>query len=158
MRLFVLLFSILLLIGCSDNNLKEELINTKEELANLKEEYKDVQSQLGSVSSDLHSNQQEFPLVHVVYFKLKPNADQDALIEEINKLRGIEELHDLEIGIFENLEDQRALSDYQLMMSMAFKNEEDYKSYQAHKLHLGLKEKVGAYLAGPPATYDYLVK
>ena len=146
MKFYSLLFSVLLLASCSNSALEKELAETKEKLAQTE----------ASLATDKDDNDDENTLVHVVYFKLKPDADQVKLIEEINKLKDIEVLNDLEIGLFEDLGDQRALSDYQLMMSMEFENEEDYKIYQAHELHLGLKEVVGEYLAGPPATYDYM--
>ena len=143
MKLFTFLFSILLLVSCSDNAMKEELAQAKN-LLEIAEE------KLANADED------NYPLVHIVYFKLKPDADQAALMEEINKIEAIEVLHDLEVGTFEDLEDQRALSDYQLMMSMAFKNEAEYKIYQTHELHLGLKKNIGQFLAAPPATYDYI--
>ena len=62
------------------------------------------------------SDDDAYPLVHVVYFKVKPDADQSKLIEEINKLEEIEVLQDLEVGSFEDLGDERALSDYQVVM------------------------------------------
>ncbi len=145
MKSMTIILSILLFMSCSDSALQHKLETTKKQLA-------DVEAQLASATSDTNT---EYPLVHVVYFKVKPDADQAALIEEINKIEAIEVLHELEVGTFKDLGDQRALSDYQIVMSMAFANEEDYKTYQSHELHLNLKKVVGAYLAGPPATYDY---
>ena len=145
MKFLILVWSILLFIGCSNGTLEQELKDTK----NLLEKSEQLLTEL--VNKD-------YPLVHTVYLTLKPDADQVALISEINKIEAIEVLHDLEIGTFENLEDKRALSDYQLMMSMSFENEADYKTYQAHELHLALKENIVQFLAGPPVTYDYIKK
>lgn len=97
-------------------------------------------------------------LVHTVYFKLKSNISSKEnieLVKEINKLNKIDVLKNLEIGTFQDLEDSRALSDYQLVMQMEFSSIEDYQIYQAHDIHLHLKKQAGKYLAGPPATYDY---
>ncbi len=38
---------------------------------------------------------------------------------------------------------------------MGFDSEEDYKTYQSHPIHLGLKKAAGNYIAGPPVTYDF---
>ena len=143
MKSIAVLFSILVFMSCSNSALEQELTDVKTKLA-------EAEEALASQSSD-----ENYPLVHVVYFKLKPKADQAFVISEIEKLKGIEVLHDLEIGTFKDLEDKRALSDYQLMMSMAFKDKADYATYQSHELHLALKEAIGQYFAGPPAVYDY---
>lgn len=119
------------------DKLTNELIQAKTEIASLK-------------SAD--------DLVHIVYFKLKEDASKKGLIAEIKKLKNIEVLDNLEVGVFEDLGDSRAMSDYDVMMQMEFENEEDYKTYQAHPIHLALKKAVGAYLAGPPVTYDYWEK
>lgn len=143
MKSTVLFFSILIFMSCSNTALEQELADVKTKLA-------EAETALAAQESD-----DNYPLVHVVYFKIKPAVDQAFIIKEIKKLEAIEVLHDLEIGTFEDLDDKRALSEYQLMMSMAFKNEADYKIYQTHELHLALKKAVGQYFAGPPAIYDY---
>ena len=97
-------------------------------------------------------------LVHIVYFKMKEDASKEGLIKEIKKLEGIEVLHNLEVGTFQDLGDKRAMSEFGIVMQMEFANETDYKTYQAHPIHLALKKAVGAYLAGPPVTYDYWEK
>lgn len=78
------------------------------------------------------------------------------MIEEIKKLEAIEQVHEMQVGQFKDLGDQRALSDYELFLQMSFTDEAAYQTYQKHPIHLTLKEKAGAYLAGPPVTYDYI--
>lgn len=150
MKYCTILLSLLLLASCRDSALKQELAQTKEKLAT-------TQKALAKATSE-SDTETAYPLVHVVYFKLKPDADRAELIEAINTLKAIEVLHNLEIGTFEDLKDKRALSDYQLMMSMAFKNKEAYAIYQTHEIHLALKANTKDLMAGPPATYDYLKK
>lgn len=133
--------------SCSDATLQQELKETKAKLTA-------AETQLAEANTDIKTA--IYPLTHVVYFKLKPDTDPAKLITEINKLKEIDVLHDLEIGTFEDLGDKRALSDYQVMMSMAFANKADYKTYQAHEIHLGLKVAAKEMLAAPPATYDYM--
>jgi len=95
---------------------------------------------------------------HIVFLKLSRNADKDKVIEEIKKISEIDVLHDLEVGIFKDLGDARAMSDYDLAFSMNFKNESDYHLYQKDTLHLQLKESLKELLTGPPVTYDFEMK
>ena len=143
-----LLYLILLsfLLGCSNGAIQEALHKAEEELAAAKNTIVELESQI----------EPEGQLVHIVFFQLKPEADQAALIAEIKKLEAIDVVKDLEVGPFEDLGDGRALSHYQIMMEMSFDDAAAYKRYQAHPIHLALKESSKAYLAGPPATYDYV--
>ena len=97
-------------------------------------------------------------LVHLVWFKMDPEltAEQDAaFIAELRKLDDIGEVNDLEIGRFQELGDARAMSELDIVMSMGFDSEQDYRNYQDHPIHVKLKGDIGEYLAGPPVTYDY---
>lgn len=134
--------------GCSDSVGQEELQNLKDELAIAKTTIETLKSQI----------ELEGQFVHVVFFKLKKEADPDALISEIKKLEAIKEVKDLEVGTFEDVGDVRALSDYNIMMEMSFDDIEGYKIYQAHPIHLALKESAKMMLAAPPATFDFMKK
>ena len=133
------------LASCSNPKLEKELLEAQLKL-------KETEALLAEAKSESDEN---YPLVHVVYFKLKPDADKAKLSAEIDKLKAIDVVHELEVGIFEDLGDDRALSDYQMVMSMTFTNDADYTTYQNHEIHLGLKAAAKDMLAGPPATYDY---
>lgn len=98
-------------------------------------------------------------LVHLVYLNTQddlPATEKAKLIEELNQLQGIPAVKTFSLGDFKSLNDPRALSDYELLMSISFSNEADYQSYQDHPTHIALKEKLDKYLGGPPATYDYI--
>jgi hypothetical protein len=97
-------------------------------------------------------------LVHVVYFDMKDDADVSAFITEIEKLRNIEEVQNLEVGTFKNLGDERALSQYELVMQMSFKDSAAYQIYQNHPIHLQLKAAAKSVVAAAPATYDFVRK
>lgn len=142
----ILLFSLLLLTSCSNATLEAELATSKEKIAALESELTSMQT----------AKEETAPLVHIVLFNLKEDADQAALIAEIKKLEAIEEIQELEVGPFENLGDDRALSEYELIMQMSFVNNEAYQAYQQHPVHLALKESAKAYMGGPPATYDFM--
>ena len=143
--------NLLLLItffSCSNSAVQQELEKAKQQLVEAQAVIKNLEEQI----------EPEGDLVHIVLLKLKPDADQAALIVELKKMEGIKEVMELEVGPFEDLGDARALSDYNMIMQMSFKDQTAYETYQKHEIHLNLKESLGPYLAGPPATYDYMVK
>lgn len=145
-RIHLTLIFIALFLAC-----KPEIDTSKVDNYKLKEALKMAQAKI----KDLKSADD---LVHIVYFKLKEDASKDGLIAEIKKLEGIDVLKNLEVGTFQDLGDKRAMSQFDVVMQMEFENETDYKIYQAHPIHLALKAAAGAYLAGPPVTYDYWEK
>ena len=145
-------FWILTFLSCSHTaeikKLKSDLAQTETELTQIKNE-------------QLEKQQPTQKLVHLVYLKLKKDAteqDKQAVIAEMKKLEDIEQVHNLEVGTFYDLKDKRAMSEFDLFMQMRFDNEQEYQKYQAHPIHLQLKENVKAYLGGSPVTYDYWVK
>lgn len=146
MKHLLLLLALPLLIACSDAALQTELAATQTELAKAQETIVSLQSQLEA----------DGKLVHLVLFNLKPDADRAAFVAEVEKLKVIEEIQEMEMGFFEHLDDARALSDYACIMELSFANKEAYTAYQQHPVHINLKEKAGPYFAGPPATYDFM--
>jgi len=126
--------------------------NATSEIENLKSQLKAASAEIQKLKSEAADKKQ---LIHIVWFKMKPEADKSELIAKIKKLEAIEVLNDLEVGKFQDLGDARAMSDLDLVMQMGFDSEEDYKIYQAHPIHLDLKKAVGVFLSGPPVTYDF---
>lgn len=135
----------LLLLGCDNSALQQELEAAQTTIKQLEQELKEVKT--ASV---------EAPLVHLVLFKLKADADPNVMLTELQKLEAISEVKELEIGPYEDLGDPRALSDYSLIMQMSFIDTAAYQTYQKHPIHLALKENIKPILAGPPATYDFI--
>ncbi len=148
MKNYIIFFLLFVFISCSDAALKEELNKTKADL-------KAAQTTISELKTQIEP---EGELVHIVLFRLKSDADQARLVSEVMKLEGIEGLMDLQVGPFEDLGDKRALSEYAMIMEMSFENKAAYQKYQAHPLHLTLKENLKSLMASPPATYDYLKK
>ena len=97
----------------------------------------------------------EGDLVHMVFLKTKPDIDQKLLYSELKKLAQIEGLLDFQVGPYQDLGDRRAMTDFNLMMEMSFKDIEAYKAYQIDSIHLEQKSKLADFLAGPPATFHY---
>ena len=149
-KLFLFLVSISLFISCQ-NAAQQEAIEAQKtaELAlnAANEGIKQLKAQAATAPTDL--------LIHVVYFKAKEDK-VDALIEAIHSLKSIPVLKGLQVGTFKDLGDDRALSEYNVVMQMGFEDEAAYKVYQEHPIHLELRENAKAMLTGPPATYDFV--
>lgn len=143
----------LVLFQCSDSVSQKELSRTKIALQEAEKELELVQRKLAEVEKENLNR-----LVHLVFFKVNPTADQKALITKIKTLDNIAVVKELEVGPFEALGDPRALSEYQLMMQLVFENTADYKTYQEHPIHKDLQEYAKPFLAGPPASYDFVSK
>ena len=128
-----------------------------------------IQKQLAATSLELDQLQKKLDdkenqtgkLVHVVYFDLKEDLEKDkvlAFTEAIQQLKKIKFLKDLEIGAMADSGDKRMLSEFEMMMSMTFKDLAELEQYQKHPVHLQLKERVGEFLAKPPRVYDYWIR
>ncbi len=141
---YFLFGSLIILFACVDTNVKEELIM--------------VRQQLETANKKITQLETEGKLVHLVFFKIKPDTDQVAIITEVKKLKNIKEVLDLEIGPFEDLGDARALSEYTILLQMSFADKAAYEVYQKHPIHLALQRNIGPFMAGPPATYDFIKK
>jgi len=141
-------------VGC-DRVVREELEKSEAELAR-------VRQQLDARSSSRTEAVQEAPrLVHLVWFTLKDGGNEQecrALVAELKKLVEIPGVQDFEVGQFQPLGDERAMSQLDMVMQMGFDSEIAYRTYQDHPIHLQLKEDIGKYLGGPPITYDYWSK
>ncbi len=129
-------------------------------------EIKDLQSQLQKMELQnkqlmAENDPKAFPLVHTVYLNLKENLgqkDKEVLWEAIRALENIPFLHDLELGVFEDLNDKRSLSDLEWVFQMKFKDTADYQKYQEHPTHLLLKKIAKGKLDAPPVTHDFKLK
>lgn len=144
-------FGWLLISGCEQSRLQEQVASLRAENESIKEEL--VNSSEYQTNADKSQK-----LVHVVLFKLKPeltDASLTKLIAAIEKLTQIDVVKELEIGKFTDLGDKRAMNEFQLVMSMKFDTKKHYHEYQDHPVHVSLKKVVGDFIAGPPATYDY---
>ena len=147
---YLLLLFVFLYTSCQHPPDSGAINQLEADLTTVKAELEQSRTELNLLKST-----RDYPLVHVVYFDLKEGADVRKFREEIKKLEEIEVLKDLQIGRFADLKDPRALSQFELVMQMGFKDQAAYQTYQSHSLHLALKESAKKYLAGPPVTYDY---
>ncbi len=135
-------------LGCTPTNVNQEITTLRSELIK-------AQEQIAALNSQIEP---EGELIHMVFFKVKENADTVAFVNELKKLSTIEEVLDFQVGPFEDLGDPRALSEFNWMMEMSFTDIAAYKDYQKHPTHLALRTKTSSFMIGPPSTYDYLKK
>ncbi|MEX0274753.1 MAG: Dabb family protein [Flavobacteriaceae bacterium] len=94
-------------------------------------------------------------LVHLVFFKTRNEVSAQTLATQLKRLKGIGEVEALSVGSFRDLGDPRAFGEYNLVVSMLFKDSTSYRLYQEHPLHLKIKEETRELLAAPPISYDY---
>lgn len=97
-------------------------------------------------------------LTHIVFLKLKEDlsdAEKLELTTAINKIKEIDVIERFSLGEKADTGDSRFISDHDLVFFIVVDNEEDYKIYQEHPLHLSLKEVAKKYLSEAPAVFDY---
>lgn len=144
----ILAYIILSIVGCYDSGIQAELRKAKDELASAQSTIRDLESQIET----------EGDLVHLIFLKVRSDVDESTLIGELNKLSSIEGVHDFQSGAFMDLGDTRALSEYNWLIEMSFRDSIAYRSYQSNSIHLNVRDRLKTYLAGPPASYDYRKK
>ena len=144
----IILFISLFLAGCqtSNTNLEDKLNFTMKELQKTKTALKNFQSD------------PKGKIIHEVFLDLKSKNDINMVIAEIKKLSKIKEVTNLKVGTFKNLEDERAMQDYEIKFQMQFDSEKNYKTYQNDSIHLQLKKQLKQILIGPPVTYDFTIQ
>ncbi len=160
MKTRILLLAVLstfILNSCGNaDQLTVQLAETEARLAESEQAREAAESRIADLEKQL-----EAPLVHLVLFDLKDELSDDereAFRKTLEDLAVIEQIKSLRIGPFEDLGDKRALAKYEMIMEMSFDNEADYKTYQNDPRHIAGRKKTGQYVAGPPATYDFLLE
>lgn len=151
MRIFYLLFVLILLSACQTSDTSPALDALEYELEKAKKELAIAQGDLASKRSGT--------LIHTVYFDLKTSLtarERTAFVQELSRLKGIPEVYDFRQGGFEDLADKRALSEYEWAIEMTLKDKAAYSRYQASAIHQEVKAKLVAYLAKAPASYDFI--
>lgn len=152
-NLFLFLLPLLLLAACR----QQAGPKLQEELSQARVRLQEVESEL----EQLKAGPEKGRLVHIVFLKTKEGLPEDetaALISKIKQLGGIEGARNLEVGKIADTGDTRFISDHNIAFRMDFAGMERYKAYMEHPTHLEIRESLKAYLAGPPAVYDYWVE
>ena len=95
---------------------------------------------------------------HLVFLDVKREVNLDSLIIELYHLSKLESVSSFSIGKYKELNDLKAMSDYELILDMTFTNKKTYLSYQSDSLHQTMISKSMKCMAGPPASFDYQIK
>lgn len=97
-------------------------------------------------------------LTHTVYFKLKPDADKQTLINSLATFKDIPVVKNLQIGTrVETSDHTNSLSDYSVFVTSTFKNLEDFRIYVEHPIHVASIKATKNLMAAPPISYDHNV-
>jgi hypothetical protein len=96
-------------------------------------------------------------LKHLVFLNLKPDIDLELLLLELQALSEIATLDSFSVGKFIDLNDPKAMSNYEIIMEMTFKDVEAYQAYQEDSLHVAMVKKTKSFMEGPPLSYDYMI-
>lgn len=160
---FILIGTILLLNACEEDRKPSMTNSFQSEIKTLKDELERKKQELTQVQTDLQAMEQEVdaPLVHIVLFKLKKRIselDKSMVIKKLNKLEQIKEVKEFRLGMFKDLGDKRALSEYDIVIEMRFTDSNEYQAYQRSSIHQQVKKELKSSLAGAPASYDYVIK
>ena len=100
-------------------------------------------------------------LVHAVYFDVLDSLSTEELVAFATQLKRLEQIkgvQDFKVGAFQELGDPRALNTYEWAILMTFSDSTAYRQYQQHPTHLEVKKAVGPFLAGKPASYDFVTQ
>ncbi|MFT5833095.1 MAG: hypothetical protein ACI97N_000721 [Cognaticolwellia sp.] len=135
----------------SETALSETIENLKAELASANEKIDDLEGR----------NKTESVLQHTIYFTLKPDlteVERRAFIEELEGLKAIEVVQNVTAEERQNVGDEnRALKQFNVVMVVTLADEAALEIYDASEVHQNLKKSIGGYLAGKPASFDYIM-
>ena len=99
--------------------------------------------------------------MHAVYFDVVDSLSADELATFAAQLKRLEQINGVQnfkVGAFQELGDTRALSTYEWAILMTFSDSTEYRKYQQDPIHLDVKKSVGPFLAGKPASYDFVTQ
>ena len=112
-------------------------------------------------NQDEIASQASVPVIrHLVFLNIKDSLYKDSkkhLIDQINSLALIPYVRSFDVGSFYELDDKRAMREYELILDMSFDSEEDYEAYQESPEHLAVKSELKPSLQSPPLVYDYQI-
>lgn len=96
--------------------------------------------------------------MHLVYLDVKDDLTVHEKSEFENMIRRLEQIPEVlsfQIGVFKDVGDPRALSQYEYVLNLLFENKAAYDIYQSSDIHVNVKKALSNFLSGPPATYDF---
>ena len=103
----------------------------------------------------------ENTLVHIVLLQLNEDIsdeEKETLVKKLESLADIPTVKNLQIGMPEDTDDPRAMTDYDLVLHMGFSSLDNLVTYQKDENHLAIRADLKPYLAKPPVVYDFQTK
>ena len=158
--IFLILLSLTSFSCLGEMACRREIVKAQKEALELKVKLLEAEKEKHILQAEIQNNQSG-SLNHLVYFKLKNSLSQAEIQDfkaQLRKLENIVSIEQFHFGQFEDLNDPRALSEYDIAIQMSFGTQAAYEHYQNDPIHLELKEKTISFLAAPPATYDFIVE
>jgi len=147
---FISIICIMFLIGCQE----EKDANTRQ-LERLEKKIAELTERLEKLPAPASG------LTHLVFLDVKDDLsaeEQNTFFNSLNNLGQINAVSRFRIGHFTDVEDPRALKQYEVVLEMGFLDTSALYDYQKDEHHLAIRKMLRPYLAGPPITYDYIQK
>lgn len=94
-------------------------------------------------------------LTHCVFLKLKDSQTAAEVKQQLLQLDSITEVETIVVVGRTDVGDSRAL-DYDLLIIATFTDQAALKRYDQNKFHQQIRQQLKPYLAGPPATFDFM--
>ena len=141
------------LISCHSKEDRDALV-----MAQLKQQIAEKELVRAKAALEVVKQEQSYALVHLVFFTFKSDlsdTQKTVFLDRLKELGNIPEVHSFKVGTFVDLNDPRALNEYDAVISMAFENEGAYQTYQKSTIHQQVKQSLAVFLAAKPAAYDY---
>ena len=136
-RSLIVVLGLTVLLSCKAQDVKSDLVSPEELI--------EVQKPLNEIQ-------------HMVFFALKDGRSKTDLTlfkDRLSSLAKIEEVRRIVVSESQDLGDPRAL-DYDVVMTILFRNKTEMDIYFEHPFHLIVKESLKPYLKGAPATLDLI--
>ncbi len=102
--------------------------------------------------------EQEGDLIHTLYFSFRDTVSEKGKKSfeiTLAALGEVDEVSGFSLGKVSTVEDPRHPFEFDVVVKMVFKSEEDLAAYQQDSTHLAVKKQLGKYLKGVKVL-DYL--
>lgn len=107
------------------------------------------------------SHYEKGQIVHTVIFNLNDDitdVDRNYFIDQLKSLSKVRETKDLFVASYTLTNDERAKSNYDIILQMKFSSTADLYAYSNHEFHLDIRSKIAHLVAEKPLVYDYMVE
>jgi septal ring factor EnvC (AmiA/AmiB activator) len=147
MKYILLIGTLCCMMSCQQANdkLLTELDTAKAQIAQLQEEVKGTSTPVQKV------------MTHTLYFNLKKDLTKEQIVAFEKGLRSLSTItaaKEVKVGKSAKTEDVRLISNYDYVLTMYFKNDEDLQTYSHDDFHMKVRAEIGPMLEKAPIVYD----